>query len=164
MSTPTTPALVSRLGGHKPTDGVGAKAYATEFFQVMDMAKCGCLRPGCLISLISVVTFLLDDGITWHNNMFGMTPLILLAAKDSWNTGHIMTHQHRLRASPSNPFFFLALGLNQLSPPRRWPRWPRRLRSWCCGPGGVPTCCGSLWINCGSSFRKTEPFLGHVGH
>lgn len=32
MSTPTTPALVSRLGGHKPTDGVGAKAYATEFF------------------------------------------------------------------------------------------------------------------------------------
>ena len=36
-----------------------------------------------LISLISVVTFLLDDGITWHNNMFGMTPLILLAAKGS---------------------------------------------------------------------------------
>ena len=32
IAKPTTPALVSRLGGHKPTDGVGAKAYATEFF------------------------------------------------------------------------------------------------------------------------------------
>ena len=73
------PVLVAT---NQPTE-LEPKLTRLSFFQVMDMAKCGCLRPGCLISLISVVTFLLDDGITWHNNMFGMTPLILLAAKDS---------------------------------------------------------------------------------
>lgn len=90
--------------------------------------------------------------LLWHG-MFGMTALILLAAKGSWNTGHIMTHQHRLRASPT-PFFFLALGptINQLGAPHADDHAGRGVF----GVGaavrvGFPPAVD----HCGSSFRKT---------